>query len=244
VPFYRQASQFTCGPASLMMVMKFFRPTIQLNRELELDIWRESNLVESYGTSKEGLALAAARRGFSVYTMGPPHRHSFVDAIRHKIPTIDSEILELLYKDIRKKFRAMGLKNANQKIELTMMQRILQKSHVPLVLTSTSLFGDKEALPHWIVLTGHSNANWYVNNPLAKSPNTRIDGTKLKKNLSYRGIQCAVIIRGSRNRKKSFTLLENHSLRSSTRNIESPSRMLRNRLARQWPADKLSQYEN
>jgi hypothetical protein len=202
VPFYRQASQFTCGPASLMMAMKFFRPTIQLNRELELDIWRESNLVESYGTSKEGLALAAARRGFSVYPMGPSHRHSFVGAIWHKIPMIDSKILEVLYNDTRKKFRAMRLKNANRKIELTLMKRILRKSHVPLVLTSTSLFGDEEALPHWIVLTGYSNTDWYVNNPLAKFPDTRIDRTRLKKNLGYRGIQCSVIIRGSRNRKK------------------------------------------
>ena len=35
--------------------MKFFQPNLRLTRELEFDIWREANLVESYGTSKEGL---------------------------------------------------------------------------------------------------------------------------------------------------------------------------------------------
>jgi len=201
VPFYRQASQFTCGPASLMMAMKYFRPSIQLSLALELDIWRESNLVESYGTSKEGLALAAARRGFSVYTIGLTRRHSFVDAIADKIPAVNNEILELLYKDTRSKFRAMRLENVCSKIELGTIRRILQRSHVPVILTNTSLFGDEDALPHWVVLSGYSEGDWYVNNPLADRPNTRIDGSRLGSNLGYRGVQCAVIIRGLKRRK-------------------------------------------
>jgi len=199
VPFYRQASQFTCGPACFMMAMKFFRPTIHLSLELELDIWRESNLVESYGTSKEGLALAGARRGFSVFTIGEPRKHSFVDTIADKIPNIDSKILELLYKDTRRKFHAMELKNVNRKITLEETRTLLQKSQIPILLTATSLFGGKEALPHWILLTGYSGSNWYVNNPLAEYGNTRVDQNRLSKNLGYRGVQCAVVMRGARN---------------------------------------------
>jgi len=56
-----------------MMAMKFFQPSLTLTRELEFDIWREANLVETYGTSKEGLALAAARRGFDAYTIVNPY---------------------------------------------------------------------------------------------------------------------------------------------------------------------------
>jgi hypothetical protein len=186
-----------------MMAMKYFCPSIRLSQGLELDIWRESNLVESYGTSKEGLALAAAKRGFSVYTIGLTRRHSFVDAIADKIPAFDSEILELLYRDTRSKFRGMRLKNLSTKIELSMMRRILQRSHVPVILTSTSLFGDEDALPHWIVLTGYSDEDWYVNNPLADRANMRIDQTELSGNLGYRGAQCAVVIRGlERTQKK------------------------------------------
>jgi hypothetical protein len=81
------------------MAMKYFRPSLRLSKEMEFDIWRESNLVESYGSSKKGLAVAAAKRGFSVYTMGLPGHHSFVDALSTKIPNINNEILELLYHD-------------------------------------------------------------------------------------------------------------------------------------------------
>jgi hypothetical protein len=203
VPFYRQASQFTCGPASLMMAMKFFQPSIHLNRGLELDIWRESNLVESYGTSKEGLAVAAVKRGFSAYTMGVSRRHSFVDEIADKIPNVDKEVLELLYNDTKMKFRNMGLENVNRTIVLPMLKTILKRSHIPILLTSTSLFGEKEALPHWVALTGYSEDAWYVNNPLAKSPNTPVDQARLAHGLGYQGVQCAVVVRGVTKRRKS-----------------------------------------
>jgi hypothetical protein len=46
VPFYHQQQDFTCGSASLMMAMKYFNPSLEMSVDLEIDIWRESNLVE------------------------------------------------------------------------------------------------------------------------------------------------------------------------------------------------------
>jgi hypothetical protein len=46
VPFYRQRFEFTCGAACLMMAMKYFDPSLKLTKDLEIDIWREANLVE------------------------------------------------------------------------------------------------------------------------------------------------------------------------------------------------------
>lgn len=202
VPFYRQTSEFTCGPACLMMAMKFFNPNLRLTRELELDIWREANLVESYGTSKEGLALAAARRGFEVYTMGKSLRHSFVDVIRDKIPSVDNKVLELLYNDTRRKFRAMGLKHITRSISLSAIKSTLRKSHVPILFTSTALFGEKgDPLPHWVVVTGYGEEDWYLNNPLGTSNQTKVSHKQLQNNLGYRGVRCAVVVceeRGSR----------------------------------------------
>jgi hypothetical protein len=196
VPFYRQVSQFTCGPACLMMAMKFFQPSLRLGRDLEFGIWREASLVESYGASKEGLALAAARRGFDVYTAGKYLRHSFVDLIADKIPAIDYHMLELLYRDTRRKFIALGLRNSGSTVDLHKLKSALNKSHIPILLTSTTLFGDNEALPHWIVLTGYSENAWYVNNPLANSRGTRLQETRLRDGLGYQGVQCAIVVRG------------------------------------------------
>jgi hypothetical protein len=179
-----------------MMAMKFFKPSLRTSRGLEFDIWREANLVESYGTSKEGLAMAAVRRGFDACTMGKSLRHSFVDAIAERVPGIDYKMLELLYKDTRTKFKSMSLKNVSSRVELRKLKSILQKSQVPILLTSTSLFGEKDGLPHWIVLTGYEKNDWYISNPLGERPNTRLPYKALEENLGYRHIQCAVIVRG------------------------------------------------
>jgi hypothetical protein len=183
-----------------MMAMKFFQPRLKLSRALEFDIWREANLVESYGTSKEGLALAAARRGFDVYTMGALQRYSFVKTIARNIPGIDFRMLELLYKDTKVKFRAMGLKNVGSRVQTSKLKASLQRPEVPLVLTSTSLFGERNGLPHWVVVTGYRTDYWYINNPLATAPYTRLEDAKFAHNLGYRGIRCAVIVRGPRRR--------------------------------------------
>jgi len=180
-----------------MMAMKFFNPNLRLTRELEFDIWREANLVESYGTSKEGLALAAARRGFQVYTMGRSLRHSFVDAIRDKIPSVDNKVLELLYNDTRRKFRAMGLKHITRSITLSAIKSTLRKGDVPILFTSTALFGEKEEpLPHWVAVTGYREKDWYLNNPLASSPQSKVSHKQLQNNLGYRSVSCAVVVCG------------------------------------------------
>ena len=180
----------------MMMVMKFFQPNLRLTRELEFDIWREANLVESYGTSKEGLALAAARRGFEVYTMGGNLPHSFIDAIKDQIPNLDMGVLEQLYDDTKTKFRSMGLRNQRSPLGLTKLRQILMRSQVPVLLTSTLLFRRGEDLPHWVVVTGYGRDGWYVNNPLARTAHTKIGHEALRSKLGYHGVRCTVVVCG------------------------------------------------
>ena len=180
----------------MMMTMKFFQPDLRLTRELEFDIWREANLVESYGTSKEGLALAAARRRFEVYTMGGNLPHSFIDAIKDQIPNLDMGVLEQLYDDTKTKFRSMGLRNQSSRLEPSKLRQILLRSHIPILLTSTLLFHKNEDLPHWVVVTGYGRDGWYVNNPLAGTAHMKIGHEALRSKLGYHGVRCAVVVCG------------------------------------------------
>ena len=68
VPYYPQTTDFTCGPACLLMAMGALQPARVLERREELQIWREATTVFMTsghgGCSPQGLALAAWRRGF------------------------------------------------------------------------------------------------------------------------------------------------------------------------------------
>ena len=45
VPFYKQTTEFTCGPSSLMMAMKSVDPKKKLTRTEEIQIWREATTI-------------------------------------------------------------------------------------------------------------------------------------------------------------------------------------------------------
>ena len=45
VPHYGQTTDFSCGPSSLIMAMKALKPSIRIDRALELQLWREANTI-------------------------------------------------------------------------------------------------------------------------------------------------------------------------------------------------------
>ncbi len=65
VHYYAQSSGFTCGPTSLMMVLRKYNAHIKICRETEYQIWRESNTLymgnSHPGANPYGLALSAKR---------------------------------------------------------------------------------------------------------------------------------------------------------------------------------------
>jgi predicted double-glycine peptidase len=69
VPYYAQTLEFTCGPACLMMAMKYHDPGLTLDRSLELTLWKEATLIFMTsglgGCGPFGLAVAAQRRGLA-----------------------------------------------------------------------------------------------------------------------------------------------------------------------------------
>ena len=79
IPFYRQHYDFTCGPASLMMAMKYLDNDLRLGKDLEIDLWREGSLMTVYGTSRYGLAYSAMVRGFSASVTSNTGGLDFVD---------------------------------------------------------------------------------------------------------------------------------------------------------------------
>src|SRR5690606_16423644 len=66
-PYYRQTTDFTCGPACLMMGLARFRQGYQANPVDEIRFWREATTVFMMsgigGCEPFGLAVAAADAG-------------------------------------------------------------------------------------------------------------------------------------------------------------------------------------
>ncbi len=192
IPFYRQHYQFTCGPASLMMAMKFLDTSLPLRRDLEVDLWREGNLVAVWGTSRYGLAFSASVRGFSTRVTSNTGGMDFVDEFVPSLNDADREMLQIHFIERRSRCRRLGVRERQEPITDTIISTSLSRGHVPLILTN-SIFFNKEDLPHWVTVTGIDDKFLYLNNPLDIHPvKWKIEVSVLKRFIGYHDNQSMV----------------------------------------------------
>jgi hypothetical protein len=191
-PFYRQHYDFTCGPASLMMAVKYFDERLHLTKDLEIDVWREGNMVEVYGTSRYGLAYSAAVRGFCARVTSNTGRIDFVDRLIPPVEDLNTQVLKLHFSERKDRCKKLGVEERRETITGETIYTSLLSNHVPLIVTN-ALFCICENLPHWVTVTGMNNKFVYFNNPLDLRPRKRkIELSALQRNIGYRGDQSMV----------------------------------------------------
>jgi len=192
IPFYRQHYDFTCGPAALMMAMKYLDPDLRTGRDLEIDIWREGNLIAVPGTSRYGLAYSAKVRGFSSRVTSNTGGLDFVDTFDPPLDNPGMLLLKDLFFERKTRCRKLGIGERQETITHKILRKSLFSNHVPLIVTN-SLFHSKEDLPHWIAVTGIDDRFLYFNNPSDSRYRKRKVGLDaLQDFIGYRGAQSMV----------------------------------------------------
>ncbi len=165
VKFYRQSTEFTCGPSSLMMAMNTLDPTFEMNQSLELQIWRESTMIFMLsghgGCGPRGLALAAKRRGFSVEVFVSTEDFLFLNSVRD--PKKKS-IMNLVQNDFEKQIKKQKIKIRTRKISFDLVSKIVKEGGIPLVLISSYMLTGTKT-PHWIVISGVDDNFIYFHDP-------------------------------------------------------------------------------
>lgn len=86
MPLYVQTTPFTCGAACLLMSFACLDKTFEPSRTQEMQLWREATTIFMAaghgGCSGQGLALAAARRGYHVELWNQSRSTPFIDSVR------------------------------------------------------------------------------------------------------------------------------------------------------------------
>jgi ribosomal protein S18 acetylase RimI-like enzyme len=165
VPWYRQNTAFTCGPASLMMVMAAIDPEVTLNQSEELDLWREATTIFMTsghgGCHPLGLALAAERRGFYVEVQMSQTDALFLEGVRaaHK-----KEVLNLVHEQFLERSEARKIPIRYEAVTVAEIELRLSRGEFVMVLISSyRLNGDKA--PHWVVVTASDELCFYLHDP-------------------------------------------------------------------------------
>jgi ribosomal protein S18 acetylase RimI-like enzyme len=186
VPFYAQTLDFTCGPSALMMAMKALDPDIELDRTLELRLWRESTTIFMTsghgGCGPYGMALAAYRRGFDVEIYVSQRGTLLIDSVRSQEK---KEVMRLVQKDFMDEIKTLPIALHHGILNVDALQEKFEEGGIPIVLISSYRIY-REKFPHWIVVTGFDERYIYFHDPFVdydaqKSPTDCVNMPILKK---------------------------------------------------------------
>ncbi len=165
VPYFPQTLDFTCGPACLMMALKYFHPDTEMTRALEMTLWKEATLIFMAsgfgGTDGFGLALSALNRGLLCRMVMSMESTPLLKSVR--IPK-KREVMRIVHNDLKRKARRAGLSSAFYEYGMDEIIAALYRHMLPIVMISTyRLTGDR--VPHWVVVTGFDKNHVYIHDP-------------------------------------------------------------------------------
>ena len=168
IPYLHQSTDFTCGPASLIMAMaarQHDSAATVMDPDEELRIWREATTVFMTsghgGCGPHGLALAAHKRGHPVRTLVSRSGPLFLDSVRNPKK---KAVIERVHASFEADMAAAGLEVELGSVTPEMLEEALRAGWVPLILISTYLF-NREKTPHWVVVTGVNDKVILVHDP-------------------------------------------------------------------------------
>ena len=177
-----------------MMAMKYYEEKLRLSKNLEMDIWREANMVEIYGTSRYGLAFSAAKRGFHAAIFANIRRAGFFKELEPIIGKVDESMLSFFFKERRRRCAELRVDEKRvDSISQDLLEDTLKSNSVPVVLSNTEYFS-AENVPHWIVVSGIDDKFLYFNNPLGRTAHQRIGLDSLNNVIGYKGDQCMISV--------------------------------------------------
>ncbi|WP_460313431.1 peptidase C39 family protein [Aliiglaciecola aliphaticivorans] len=164
-PWYRQSTEFTCGPAALMMAMNNLDPKIHMDQSLELDIWRQATTIFMTsghgGCHPIGLGIAAMERGFNAKVYVNTKDTLFLDGVRseHK-----KNIMYAVEKRFKQQAQETGLRVQFDAPSVQMIQSELAAGSAVLSLISTYRLDGKKS-PHWVTITHVDDDCLYFHDP-------------------------------------------------------------------------------
>jgi len=185
VPLYKQSYGYSCGPASLLMVIGSLDQNIDLVEPLEMEIWADANLGESKATSAYGLALAALRRGFRARVWSENDGIGFERRLKEHFPAIDLGKMLSAFEKKKAQARELGVEEIKERVDLDIIEKELLSGNHPIVLISSGMMGEWVQIPHWVVITRMDRSRVTIQNP----ETARIETYRKKRFLKYLGFQ-------------------------------------------------------
>lgn len=172
VPMFRQTMIGSCGPACLLMVLKYLNPDMKINRLLEFRAWMFAQLFPFGMTDAFGLAGFATGKQFEAMVIKEKKGfdlHYQTDYFSWFISKIMMPFLRFNYERIRVKAVRIGVIEEYKRIDLEMIEDFVMKKKPPIIMVDQTGYisnsNYNEGVLHWVVVTGFTLDEIKLNDP-------------------------------------------------------------------------------
>lgn len=159
-PYYRQTTDFSCGPVSLLMAEAHWQGAASMTRDRERAIWRRATRFTGCGAW--ALALQVNRDRFAVRL----YDTEFLAPQMRPMEPRDARAFAN-EEDIRL-VRGLGIEVEERVFEVAEIAAAVDRGARVLVLVDEQRFHG-EPVPHWILAHAHRDGVFLVNDPWAES---------------------------------------------------------------------------
>lgn len=152
VPYYAQSSEFSCGPACVLMTRAFLdNDPFALCRTEEFTAWRRTCMIGLGGSDAFGLALPFVDRGYQVKVYNEHVPTIPKDLLLTFLTEEDARLTELSSRMARGELQQAGVEIVQAPPDLATIEQALTDDWVPNCLVGMQEVHEEE-VPHWVVV--------------------------------------------------------------------------------------------
>jgi len=169
VRFYAQTTEFTCGPAAMMMALAAAGRPVAFDRRTEIDLWRRSTTIFMAtgpgGCEPLGMAVTLAVEGLAPRVYINQQGPLFLDSLR---TPWKREIMELVQGEFRGRAARLGIPVHYYPLPLDSLRDALKRGATAIVLISAYRMYH-ERTPHWLLAYDCDDHYVYAHDPWVDS---------------------------------------------------------------------------
>ena len=167
-PYFHQTTEFTCGPACVMMALAWADPGLRPSPALEFKLWRESTTIflssGHGGCEPYGLAVTLRRHGlFPEIHVSSPGPY-FLDTVRSEDKR---RVMRLTQQEFQREAAELGIATHLTPLGESALMAALDAGATAIVLVS-GYHMVRRRVPHWVFAFGHEGRYVLVHDPAAR----------------------------------------------------------------------------
>ena len=166
-PYFHQTTEFTCGPACMMMALAWADPSFRPGPALEFKLWREATTIFMTsgpgGCDPYGVAVTLKRHGLEPEIHASHGGPYFLDTVRSRDRR---RVMQLAQEEFRREAKALKIPIHLAPLDESGLMERLGKGAVAIVLVSGCRMVRRN-VPHWVFAFGCEARYVLVHDPAA-----------------------------------------------------------------------------